>query len=73
VELPAYADQSGQAGISATSDLLAAAGLTPKLYGVVTTKAPGNAFSGILGDVQLFRLVILQFAAHNNALEAHDN
>lgn len=58
----AHTDQSGQAGISATSDLLAAAGLTPKLYGVVTTKAPGNAFSGILGDVQLFRGPELELA-----------
>jgi len=45
----------GQAEPSAQTDLLAAGGLTPKLYALVTTKAPANCFGGLLGNTQLYR------------------
>lgn len=53
VPLPLAAGAEAEA--SARTDLLAAGGLTPKLYGLVTTKAPSSCFGNLLGNTELYR------------------
>lgn len=54
-QLPLPPAAGAEVEASARTDLLAAGGLTPKLYGLVTTKAPSSCFGNLLGSIELYR------------------